>query len=224
MKRAMMLTGLIAATTLLYPLHIVNAQTRPPEDMVFAGISGSMVGPERDSYENSMRIGGRIGIQRELDLPGASFLIGEMAYTIRGTGYKTDGTVQSLVGEMDYSFTREGHSDYGYLEIPVMYGVRMGQVRVYGGPCFGIFLHGTSVDEITYEDTHIIPPPDNGEKKSIDASSMTIPEVGLVIGADYRLGKFRVGPRYSRSLNNVYDNEDESSHFSTVTLTLGYII
>lgn len=139
------------------------------------------------------------------------------------TGFAAGGFVTlpigPLEGRVEVLFSQngakyEGSEDGGTasiswklnsLSIPVLAGMNFGNIRVFAGPYFDLFLSGKMKWKISYEGLSL-----DGDE-DIESEDVTTIAFGFVLGAAYAvMDNLDVELRMARGLNTIDGTDDES--------------
>ena len=122
-----------------------------------------------------------------------------------------EGRVEALFNQNGAKY--EGTEDGGtvslswktnWLSIPVLAGMNFGNIRVFAGPYFDLFLNGTMEYEVSYEGMSF-----DGEE-DIEGEDVTTLALGFVLGGAYAvMDNLDVELRMSRGLNTLDGTDDD---------------
>lgn len=128
----------------------------------------------------------------------------EVFYTVKGAKYDQDVSY----GAGDIVAHIQSSTQLNYLDIPVL-GIfsPVANLKLFAGPSLNIFLNGKSEAEFQTSGMGI----NISDKSSYDIKSDDVnnPELSLVAGGAYEIGRINLGVRYSMGLTNHPKTKDK---------------
>jgi len=169
---------------------------------------------ERDATKS--KIGYKVGLAAEYSFVEALSLQTGLMLSNEGAKYELEESGESM----------KATSSLNYLEIPLNLAIKISNFQIHAGPYIGFGLSGKSEYEITSGGDSESEEFDIKFKNNIsedddldaDASYMRRTDVGLNLGAGYRVGPVLVTATYSKGLSNLYptyegeDDDDKTTN------------
>jgi len=147
----------------------------------------------------------------------------EIHYTSKGVKMDEKGSEADTDYEVNYSM--KASVSLNYLEIPALGVYSLNKnLNLFAGPYFDIYLNGKSKQEweihSRYLDSDVNEWVTEDEKESetedIESDDMKSPGVGVLVGAEYKIGQISIGARYSIGLSNIPDEEDSDAKHKVI--------
>lgn len=133
---------------------------------------------------------------------GPEIILNSNSYEYKLQEFNEDGGVTKIISD-----------SYQYLDVPILFGLKLGPLRAYAGPEVHYFVN--SFSNLASE---------NGFSEQIDKLNY-----GVIAGAGLNVGKLRLDLRYEMNFNNFEDHIlfngqgiDFNTDDSRVTFSLGY--
>ncbi len=205
MKKVMILT----LALLIVAFFVIYASA---QGIVAKGLKGgiNLADVRGDDVEDTeLRLGFAIGGFLTYKVNEQFVVQPEIYYTSKGFKIKEEHYDSAT----DY-ISMEGTIIVNYLEIPVLgvFAVYK-NFNLFAGPYFDIYLNGKTKTNMEFHGDY---DPDiwgegGNQTEDIKSEDINSPGYGLILGAEYLIGKISIGARYSMGLSTIPDEDDDDT-------------